>query len=702
MSTKREPMLDIYVFEAYQMIEKLEQSVLQLENDENIEATVNEIFRIMHTLKGNSAMMLFNNIAELAHKMEDLFDLIRKNKPEKLDKPAIADLVLKCADFIKAEVDKIDETTTSDGDHRPYMEEVLAVLNAVAEGKPIMMKAVEKVNMKYYISSETAAHEKKTRYFAHIRYKEDCEMENVRAFSVVHDLEDIVENILHIPKGLIEDPEAGDIIRRNGFRMSFDSILTLEDIKKHLNEVVFLESLEVREIEEDEKDEVQAELEKKKIKIELGDFDEREVVEESSFNDGKDSKDARDEEYEPRQTQDLTVQKERNHGEASAAKMVSVDVEKLDKLMDMVGELVISEAMVTRNPELDGLALDSFQKAARQLRKITDDLQDIAMSMRMVSVSSVFQKMKRLVRDMAKKTEKEIYLELIGEDTEADKNIIEQIGDPLMHLIRNAADHGIEQPGERLGKGKNKAGTISLEARNVGSEVWIIVKDDGKGLDKANIYKKAFENGLTAKTESEISEKEIFSYIFLPGFSTKEKVTEFSGRGVGMDVVSKNIEKIRGNIQVESTKGLGSSFTIKIPLTLSIVDGMTIRVGKNRYTMPITTIKESFRLSEESLIEDLEGNTLVMVRGEPLPIIKLGELFKVESSITELSKGIMIMVEDDGNSKVIFADELLGEQQVVVKTLPKYIKKVRGVAGCTILGDGGISLILDIPALVNK
>jgi len=689
LTAKREPMLDIYVFEAYQMLEKLEQSVLQLENDENIEATVNEIFRIMHTLKGNSAMMMFNNIAELAHKMEDLFDFIRKNKPENLDKPSIADLVLKCADFIKVEVSKIDETTISTGDHLPLVEEVIAALTAVAEGKPIGGKPAEAGPLKFYIASEVASTEGKCRFSVLIHYQEGCEMENVRAFSVVHDLEEVAENISHIPKGLVEDPNAGDIIRKEGFRMSFDSSLTLEEMEKRLNETVFLDKLEVKIISPDEDDEVKLEAEKKKIEINLEDL-EAKAEEQVEDQQGV------------RLQQDVATAKDTVHSEGSSVKMVSVDVDKLDKLMDMVGELVISEAMVTRNPELDGLNLDSFLKAARQLRKITDDLQDIAMSMRMVSVSIVFQKMKRLVRDMAKKTNKEIRLELVGEDTEADKNIIEQIADPLMHLIRNAADHGIETPEERKGKGKDRVGTIMLEARNVGSEVWIIVKDDGKGLDKANIYKKAFDNGLTAKSETEISEKEIFSYIFLPGFSTKDEVTEFSGRGVGMDVVSQNIEKIRGNVQVESTKGVGSSFIIKIPLTLSIVDGMTIRVGKNRYTMPITTIKESFRLSSESLIEDMEGNTLVMVRGMTFPVIKLAELFRVETEVTELKDGIMIMVEDDGNSKVIFADELLGEQQVVVKTLPKYIKKVRGVAGCTILGDGGISLILDIPALVNK
>lgn len=698
MTPKREPMLDIYIFEAHQMIEKLEQSVLQLETESDIEASVNEIFRMMHTIKGNSAMMLYNNIAELAHKMEDLFDFIRKNKLNDFDKPAIADLVLKCSDFIKAEVIKIDETTISDGDHKPYMDEVVQALNAISQGNPIVRAHHEEIPPKFYIASEPDIVVQRTKYSALLFFEEGCEMENVRAFSVAHELDEVAINIKHIPENLVEDSCASDFIRSNGFRIVFETELYFEEVKKRLEDTIFLSKLEVRELAEEENDEIELIRETKKKVILLDDSFDVDNVE----NECKEvQSDFVIRPYEAKSELSQGASSKGLHSEGGTVKMVSVDVEKLDKLMDMVGELVISEAMVTRNPELDGLQLDSFYKAARQLSKITDDLQDIAMSMRMISFSGVFQKMKRLVRDMSKKTDKEIKLELIGEDTEADKNIIEQIADPLMHLIRNAADHGIEKPDERKSKGKERVGTIVLEARNVGSEVWVIVKDDGKGLDKAAIYKKAFDNGLTGKSETEITEKEIFSYIFLPGFSTKEDVTEFSGRGVGMDVVSKNIEKIRGNISVESSIGQGSVFIIRIPLTLSIVDGMTIRVGHNRYTMPITSIKESFKLSKERLLEDLDGNVMVMVRGAAFPVVRLGQRFKVENASDNLCDGIMIMVEDDGKSRVLFADELLGEQQVVVKTLPQYIKKVRGVAGCTILGDGGISLILDIPNLIN-
>jgi two-component system chemotaxis sensor kinase CheA len=372
--------------------------------------------------------------------------------------------------------------------------------------------------------------------------------------------------------------------------------------------------------------------------------------------------------------------------------------------MDLVGEMVIAEAMVIQNPDLRGLALGNFTKAARQLNKITTDIQDMVMSIRMVPLSATFTKMHRIVRDMCKKLDKEVHLEILGEETEVDKNIIEHISDPLMHLVRNSIDHGIESPEERLAKGKAKIGTITLEAKNAGSDVLIIVKDDGKGLNKEKILKKARENNLLFKNEEDMTDKEIFNLILLPGFSTKETVTEFSGRGVGMDVVTKNIEAVGGSLSVDSVAGKGTVITLKIPLTLAIIDGMNIKVGKARYTIPTISIKESFRPKEGDIITDPDGNEMIMVRGQCYLIRRLHEVYKVKTDITKFTDGIIIMVEQDEKTVCVFADELLGQQQVVVKALPQYIqnlKKTRGLAGCTLLGDGSISLILDVTRMFS-
>jgi two-component system chemotaxis sensor kinase CheA len=322
----------------------------------------------------------------------------------------------------------------------------------------------------------------------------------------------------------------------------------------------------------------------------------------------------------------------------------------------------------------------------------------------MVPLSATFIKMHRIVRDMCKKLDKDVQLEIIGEETEVDKNIIEHISDPLMHLVRNSVDHGIETAQERLDKGKSKTGTITLEAKNAGSDVMIIVRDDGKGLNKEKILKKARENNLLFKSEEEMTDKEIYNLILLPGFSTKEKVTEFSGRGVGMDVVTKNIESVGGTLTVDSVVDKGTIITLKIPLTLAIIDGMNIKVGKSRYTIPTISIKESFRPKESEIFHDPDGNEMIMVRGECYVIRRLHELYKVKTDITKLSEGIIIMVEQDEKTVCVFADELLGQQQVVVKALPGYIqnfKKIRGLAGCTLLGDGSISLILDIARMFH-
>jgi two-component system chemotaxis sensor kinase CheA len=383
-------------------------------------------------------------------------------------------------------------------------------------------------------------------------------------------------------------------------------------------------------------------------------------------------------------------------------KMISVQLNKLDKLLDLVGELVISEAMVIKNPDLACVQdLDNFSKAARQHHKVINEIQDVVMSIRMVPLAGTFQKMNRIVRDMGKKLDKQVMLEIHGEETEVDKNIIEHLSDPLMHLIRNAVDHGIESEADRVAKEKPVTGKITLEARSEGGDVWITIKDDGGGLNKSKILSRAMEHGLIDKPADELSDQEIYAFILLPGFSTNNEVTEYSGRGVGMDVVAQNIEEIGGSIYVDSTMDLGTTVSLKIPLTLAIIDGMGIRVGSSIYTVPITSIRESFKAKKNEAFSDPDGNEMIMVRGECFPILRLHKHFKIQTSVREIHEGIIMMVETDNRCICLLADELLGEQQVVVKALPKYLKRIRGIGGCTLLGDGRSSLILDVAGLAN-
>ncbi len=383
---------------------------------------------------------------------------------------------------------------------------------------------------------------------------------------------------------------------------------------------------------------------------------------------------------------------------------IRVDVEKLETLLDLVGELVIAEAMVAQNPDLKALdvSLDRFEKSALHLNKITRDLQDIATTIRMIRLSATFRRMMRLVRDLAQKTDKKVELEIIGERTEVDKTVIEKITDPLVHIIRNSIDHGIATPQSRTKVGKPATGHLTLEAKYVGGEVWISIKDDGMGLNREKIVERAIERGLIEGDGSDVPDSEIWQLVFQPGFSTAEKVTDVSGRGVGMDVVRRNIENIRGKVDVSSTAGEGTEVILRIPLTLAIIDGMLIRVGKSQYIIPIIAIRETVKAKYKEITTTMDGQEIINIRDHLYPIIRLHEFYDIEPSSTELTEGILMIVENAGRRFCLFVDELIGQQQIVIKGLSEYIGNVKAVSGCTILGDGTVCLIIDIASLADQ
>ena len=372
--------------------------------------------------------------------------------------------------------------------------------------------------------------------------------------------------------------------------------------------------------------------------------------------------------------------------------------------MDLIGEIVIAESVVLQNPDLKvpGLSLNNFNKAAGQLTKFTSELQDVIMSMRMMPLTNTFQKMNRIIFGASRQVGKDIEVRLIGENTEVDKSIIEHISDPLMHLVRNSVDHGIEENEERKALGKPEKGTITLEARNEGGKVFISVRDDGKGLNTEKIFKKARENGLVGydKTEADFTKKEIYQFITYPGFSTKEQVTELSGRGVGMDVVVKNIQSIGGQLDIDSEEGKGSVMTLKIPLTLAIIEGIVMGVADAIFVVETGAIQEFLNVRSASMITEPDGEEYVMVRGECFPVIRLAERYHLENAKQNVEDGIMVLVEHDGQQVCLFVDYLVGEQEIVVKPIPSYIPRVDGLSGCTQLGDGSIALIVDVGGLM--
>lgn len=675
-----ETMLEAYVYESSQIIDSLEQLMISSENDGVFsDENINEIFRFMHTIKGSSAMMMFNDISTLAHRMEDIFFLLRENKKVEYDFTRLVDVILESIDFFKLELLKIKDCGTPDGDNSELLEKVSNYLGQIrGDGGIDEVKEVEKEvakGKKKEKDIQTDIADASVKYYkANIRFKKDAQMENLRAFTIINNMGDMADEIEYNPHDVIDNDATSEVIRQNGFQIFCQSSVG-EQLEKYLADTILMESLEFEEIEP---------VEYQKL-IKKTD---------------KDSTSAKEMEKTKNDSQNATDKKQKQDASSfSKQSIISVNVDKLDSLMDMVGELVIAEAMVTQNPEVTSMEIESFDKSSRQLHKITGELQDLVMAIRMVPLSTTFLKMHRIIRDMTRKLDKNVVLEIYGEETEVDKNIIEKIADPLMHIIRNSLDHGIGSEEERIKYGKPAQGTVTLEAKNSGSDVLIIVRDDGRGLNKKEIYDKALAQGLVNRSFDDMSDREIHSLILNPGFSTKVEVTEFSGRGVGMDVVSKNITSIGGTVIVDSEFGVGTTIILKIPLTLAIIEGMNIKVGDTRFTLPIVTIKESFRPNNSDIIKDPEGQEMIMVRGLCYPIMRLHDFYKIPTRVTSFNEGILIMVEENEKSCCIFADELLGQQQVVVKTLPDYVKKykqIKGLGGCTLLGDGSISLILNI------
>jgi two-component system chemotaxis sensor kinase CheA len=381
---------------------------------------------------------------------------------------------------------------------------------------------------------------------------------------------------------------------------------------------------------------------------------------------------------------------------------IRVDVDKLDTLINLVGELIIAEAMVLRNPTLLAIEDETLDRGIHQLRRVSSDLQDIAMAVRMIPLAATFRRMIRLVHDTARKSGKRAALELIGEDTEVDKNVIEQIGDPLVHIIRNSVDHGIEPAEEREALGKPAEGRITIEGRHEGGEVWIMIRDDGRGLNRAKIIAKAIERNLIKGKPEELGDEDIFGLIFQAGFSTADTITDVSGRGVGMDVVKKNVEKLNGKVRVKSVAGKGTEVILQIPLTMAIIDGMLVRVGTGRYTLPLLSIRECIpHPARKQVTVTPDGAESVMIRGELIPVLRLHDVFKKKGANEDLSKGILVVVQSGDEPVALLVDELIGQQETVIKGLSPYLGDARGISGCTVLGDGEVSLIVDVESLVR-
>lgn len=702
-------MVDIYIYENGQLLENLEKIVLETKDDEAFdENSINEIFRIMHTIKGSSGVMMYDNIMKVSHKLEDIFYYLRENIGIKEPHMELTDIVFQVMDFINGEMEKIKDGNDPDGDNSQLielMDKFLVNLKGAADSpkdtekeKPPASDASSSMGLgpnQFYIAPQVSGTAKCFRI--KITYHEDTQMSNLRAYSATYALKEYTEDVHYWPEDILTDESSSETILAEGFLMLVRGDFTEDKLRELLDTTSEISDILISEC-------TNAEFERG--------FSGEPVQEESAETPVADAKVQQKEEAQP-QPGDYVIQKEAGKAKQITKKkkkevkqaFMSVNIDKMNMLMDLMGEMVIAESVVLQNPDLQvpNLDLSNFQKAASQLSKITTEMQELIMSMRMMPLTNTFQKMNRTVFDMSRKLGKNIEFEMIGDTTEVDKNIIENISDPLMHLVRNSVDHGVETPEERQAAGKTEPAKVTLEAKNEGGKVWISVRDNGKGLSRNKLYKKAWENGILPdnRIESDYSDKEIFQFITFPGFSTKEKVTEFSGRGVGMDVVVKNIQKIGGVLDIESVEGEGTTMTMKIPLTMAIIDGIVMRNGNTKFVMETGAIKQFIRVTDNQLIHEPNGEEYVMIRGECYPILRLSQKYHLEDAVTDVEDGVMLLLEYEGNTLCVLIDELIGTQEIVVKPIPPYVKKVHGISGCTQLGDGSIALILDVSGLMQ-
>ncbi len=683
MDNGTDSLLDTYLFETNSLLERLDELLIEAEQNKDFtEDEVNEIFRSMHTIKGSSAMLEFNSLMEIAHHIEDLFFYIRENGMSALDaqqKTELFNLMFKSVDRLREEVEKVENNEPLSTNIDSFIKEINDFLSKISNQEQAAENDSDTGSAPSSASggpSSSVSVLPECPYCIRVFFQDGCGMENLRAFMLVTTLNESGYDFSYYPSDVETNSASSQQIIENGFYIGFQdeeqankaSVIVAGSNNIHSYEIIH--------------NTVESEEEKKK---------------EASVSDKKKPDSSR--------TAEQKKQAAPVHHAPVKQNLISVNLSKLDSLMALVGEIVITESMVTSSPDLKGLKLDNFLKSARQLRKLTDDLQDIAMSLRMVSVSGVFQKMNRIVRDMKNTLGKDVRLTLVGEDTELDKSIVDNISDPIMHIVRNSMDHGIEESAdERIAAGKDAQGEIVLSAVHTGNEVIISIQDDGQGVDTDKVLAKAKANGFLTRPEEEYSKKDILALLMEPGFSTNTEVTEYSGRGVGMDVVKKNIESLGGTVTMSSEKGQGSCTTLKIPLTLAIVDGMEISVGNSVFTVPIANIRQSFKVTADDIIFDAAGNELIKCMDDFYPVIRLHKLYGIYDDVrTDVEDGILMWVEANDKSYCLFVDSLLGEQQVVVKPLPSYLNnfgiKDYGISGFTILGDGNISIILDIAAI---
>ncbi len=669
--------LDVFIEESKEHIQALNDHLLTLEKNPEDVSIVNEIFRSAHTLKGMSATMGYQDLADLTHNMENVLDAIRNHKV-KLNE-AMLDVIFKAVDALEAMVlDIIDG-----GEGKKDVKDLVSQLEAMEKGESVEAVASsgstdvanKTVNTDVTLDEfeltvlQQSAEGGFNNYQVTVTLQETTLLKAARVYMVFEILEKLGEVIKSTPSV----PE----LEEEKFDYTFTVVLvtkdSAEDVSAKINKVSEIDTVEVKELE------IQA-------------YDQDETTSPAKETEADVEKASADEE----QTASTASTKKKSQ---LSSKTIRVNIDRLDALMNLFEELVIDRGRLEQISTT--LKNNELQETVEHMSRISGDLQNIILKMRMVPVDQVFNRFPRMVRQLAKDLNKDIDLQIYGAETELDRTVIDEIGDPMVHLIRNALDHGIETPSEREAKGKPAQGTLKLNAYHSGNHVFIEIADDGAGIDREKVLKKAIANGvLTLEESKSYSDQQVFQLIMASGFSTADTISDISGRGVGLDVVKNTIESLGGNITIDSKYNVGSTFVIQLPLTLSIISVMLTEVKNEKYAVPLSSIIETAIVNKKDILS-AHHQPVIDFRGRVVPLVSLSDVFEVPGETDEDDFYSVVIIRQGEKMAGLIVDSFIGQQEVVLKSLGNYLTDVFAISGATILGDGQVALIVDTDALIK-
>lgn len=686
--------LSMFIDESNDHLQSLNEKMLELESSPEDLSIVQVIFRSAHTLKGMAATMGFEDLASLTHKMENVLDLVRNEKLQM--KESIFDVMFQSLDALESMVQDI----MAGGEGKLDVSQIVSALQAIEKGEE-SVSSIESPAAVSNMNSETSMpaldefqtsvllqsiNDGQGAMFIHVKISNTSQLKSVRAYMVF--------NLLEQSGDIIKSEPSAQEIEQDAFEYEFSvyyiTQLQAEDVKKAILNISEVEEVKVVPLNEE--------------MLGLGSYETAaaaSVVEKPETATQENSKPKSEDSTSATPIKEKTAPAPTKPKSAPAtSKTIRVDIERLDVLMNLFSELLIDRSRLEQLSS--DLGHTDLIETVEHMSRVSSDLQNIVLKLRMVPVDTVFNRFPRMIRDLAKSMDKKIDLVITGAETELDRTVIDEIGDPLVHLLRNAVDHGIESTQKRIESGKSETGTIQLRAFHSGNHVFIEIEDDGAGIYREKLLKVAISRGVvTEEAAAEMTDKQVFQLLFEPGFSTADKISDISGRGVGLDVVKAKITSLGGNVTIHSVPGKGTNFSVQLPLTLSIISAMMIKLGTEKYAIPLSSIVETGLIKKEK-IRDIHGTKMISYRETLVPYISLAQFLQVEGYSDEEEEEVEIVVIRKGDQMAALAvDDFIGQNEIVIKSLGKYLPAIQGISGATILGDGQVALIIDPNGLIK-